>query len=73
MTSTSILHSHVYKSVLGTIINSLMSNVPSGIHTGHSLVNYVPWYTKSLFVLIPILAIIMMKSLQNRPFITRMF
>lgn len=73
MTSTSILHSHIYKSVLGTMINSVLTNVPQGIHTGNSLARYVPWYTKELFILIPVLFLIMLKSIQKRGFYTKMF
>lgn len=73
MTSTSLLHSHVYKSVLGTLINAVLVSIPQGIHIGNSLSQYVPWYTKYLFVLIPVLFLIMLKILQNKTKFTRLF
>lgn len=70
MTSTSILHSHIYKSVLGTIINSFLTTIPSGIHTGSSLEPYIPFYSKIFFLLIPIIGLIMLKSVQKQSFYT---
>ena len=39
--TTSILHSHLFKSIIGQIIVLIM-NVPSDIHTGISLLEYTP-------------------------------
>lgn len=71
MTSTSILHSHVYKSVFGVIINTVLTVIPTGIHTGSSLEQYIPFYAKLLFILIPITGLMMVKAVQNRSFYTR--
>ena len=71
MTSTSILHSHVYKSVLGIMINTVLTTVPLGIHTGSSLEPYIPLYSKILFLLIPFIGLMMLKSVQNQSFFTR--
>ncbi len=73
MTSTSILHSHVYKSVLGTMINTFLTTTPSGIHTGSSLEPYIPFYSKILFLLIPFIGLMMLKSIQKQSFYIRIF
>lgn len=55
MASTSILHSHIYKSVFGTIITSLIGIfIPMGINTGSSLYQYIPNITNYIILLIPI-------------------
>lgn len=66
MTTTSILHSHVLKSVFGSIVAMLIPNIPSSIHLGNSLAPYIPNIVKACFVLIPILFITMIKSMENR-------
>ena len=71
MTSTSILHSHIYKSVLGIMINYLISYIPTGIHTGSSLEPYIPFYNKILFLLIPVVYLMMLKAIQNQKTCTR--
>ena len=54
LTSTSILHSHMYKGIFGMILGMILSYIPSGIHTGSSLSAYTPDIIGSLFILIPI-------------------
>ncbi|OWT33332.1 hypothetical protein BGI41_02960 [Methanobrevibacter sp. 87.7] len=66
MTTTSIQHSHVFKSVFGSIIVLLIKNIPSSIHVGNSLAPYIPNLVKYCFVLVPILFITMIKSVENR-------
>ena len=63
LTSTSILHSHLYKAIFGTIIGMFLSHIPTGIHTGSSLSAYTPSIINLLFILIPITYIVMILSL----------
>ena len=71
LTSTSILHSHMYKGIFGMILGMILSYIPSGIHTGSSLSAYTPNIIGSLFILIPITYIVMVISLQRRKALPR--
>ena len=71
MTSTSILHSHLYKAIFGIILGSILSYIPAGIHTGSSLSAYTPSIIYVLFIFIPIIYIAMVMSLQRRKMISR--
>ncbi len=71
LTTTSFLHSHLYKSIFGTILGIFLTNIPAGIHTGSSLAVYTPQIANYLFILIPILYIIMIISLQKRELFSR--
>ena len=71
-TSTSILHSHLYKGIFGIIIGMFLTYIPSGIHTGSSLSAYTPDMISLLFILIPITYITMILSLQRRKVLTRL-
>lgn len=66
MTTTSIQHSHVFKSVFGSILVLIIQNIPSSIHIGNSLAPYIPNVVKGCFVIVPILFITMIKSVENR-------
>ena len=72
-TSTSILHSHIYKGIFGMILGIFLSYIPSGIHTGSSLSAYTPNIISILFILIPIIYIIMILSMQRRKAAPRIF
>mgnify|MGYP003290990981 FL=1 len=72
-TSTSILHSHIYKGIFGMILGIFLSYIPSGIHTGSSLSAYTPNIISILFILIPIIYIIMVLSMQRRKAAPRIF
>ena len=71
-TSTSILHSHLYKAIFGIIVGSVLTYIPAGIHTGSSLSAYTPSIISALFILIPITYIVMILSLQRRKALTRL-
>ena len=71
LTSTSILHSHMYKGIFGMILGMILSHIPSGIHTGSSLSAYTPDIIGSLFILIPITYIVMVIALQRRKAVPR--
>ena len=72
-TSTSILHSHIYKGIFGILLGIFLSYIPSGIHTGSSLSAYTPNIISILFILIPIIYIIMILSMQRRKAAPRIF
>ncbi len=71
MTSTSIMHSHVFKSVFGIIVSSVIPNIPSSIHLGNSLEPYIPGVVRFSFILMLILFITMVKSCENRTALCR--
>ena len=72
-TSTSILHSHLYKGIFGIILGMFLSHIPAGIHTGSSLSAYSPSIISVLFILIPIIYIAMVLSMQRRKAFPRIF
>ena len=72
-TSTSILHSHLYKGIFGMILGMLLTYIPAGIHTGSSLSAYTPNLIGLLFILIPITYISMVLSMQKRKAVPRIF
>ena len=72
-TSTSILHSHLYKSIFGMILGMFLSHIPTGIHTGSSLSAYTPNIISLLFILIPINYITLLISMQKRKAVPRLF
>jgi hypothetical protein len=57
VTTSSITHSHIFKSVLGSLIGSLGLYVPSHIHTGSSLIQYVPPLVYIIFITFPLVYI----------------
>ncbi len=69
-TTTSILHSHIYKSVIGGVIGfflSIMSlGVPVGVNTGDSLYQYVPKIANIIIIILPIIFITQLTSMKNR-------
>ena len=72
-TSTSVLHSHLYKGIFGMILGMLLTYIPSGIHTGSSLSAYTPNLIGLLFILIPINYLFMVLSMQRRKAVPRIF
>lgn len=72
-TSTSILHSHMYKGIFGILLGMFLSYIPAGIHTGSSLSAYTPSIISLLFLLIPITYIVMVLSMQRRKAVPRIF
>ncbi|MDR2545441.1 MAG: hypothetical protein LBD03_07895 [Methanobrevibacter sp.] len=65
-TSTSLLHSHIFKSVIGNIITSVITNIPSGIHTASSLTHFVPWIANVIVIILPVLFLTSFLSLKDR-------
>ncbi len=66
VTSTSIMHSHVFKSSLGSILNTLGAVLPSNIHTGDSLSKYVPPVAYLILFTLPLTYIASLLSMDNR-------
>ena len=71
MSSTSILHTHLLKSILGAVITPIMGPfVQSGINTGVSLYAYVPSFAFLIILIMPVLFITIILASQNRPWFT---
>jgi hypothetical protein len=66
--STSITHSHVFKSVLGDLISVSGFHVPSNIHTGSALIHYTSPLSFIVLITFPLtylLGLISMNQRQN--------
>ncbi len=71
MSSTSILHTHLLKSILGAVITQIIGPfVQSDINTGVGLYQYVPSIGFLVILLIPILFITLILAIRNRPWFT---
>ena len=71
MSSTSILHTHLLKSILGAIITQIIGPlVQSDINTGVGLYSYVPSFGFLVILLIPILFATLVLAIRNRPWFT---
>jgi hypothetical protein len=66
VTSTSIMHSHVFKSALGSLLNSIGAVLPSNIHTGDSLFRYVSPAAYLIVITLPLTYIASLLSMDNR-------
>jgi hypothetical protein len=64
--STSITHSHVFKSVLGDLISLSGFHVPSNIHTGSALIHYTSPFSFLLLITFPITYLLGLISLNQR-------
>jgi hypothetical protein len=64
--STSITHSHVFKSVLGDIISLSGFSVPSNIHTGTSLIHYTSPLSFIILLSFPLTYLLGLVSLNQR-------
>ena len=71
MSSTSILHTHLLKSILGAAITQIIGPfVQSNINTGVGLYSYVPSFGFLVILLIPILFATLVLAIRNRPWFT---
>ncbi len=66
VSSTSIMHSHVFKSALGSIFNTLGTVLPSNIHTGDSLFRYLSPAVYLIVITLPLVYITSLISMDNR-------
>ena len=71
MSSTSILHTHLLKSILGAVLSQIMGPfIQSDINTGVGLYAYLPGFAFLVVLLIPILFITIVLAMQKRPWPT---
>lgn len=66
VTSTSIMHSHVFKSAIGSIPTTLGITLSSNIHTGESLFKYVSPLTYLIILTLPVAYITSLISMDKR-------
>jgi hypothetical protein len=66
LSTSSIIHSHVFKSMLGLLISDSGLNIPSNIHTGLSIAQYIPKYAMIIFAVLPTVYILGLLSLGKR-------
>ena len=71
MSSTSILHTHLLKAILGEVLSKIMGPfIQSGINTGVGLYAYVPSFAFLVILLIPVLFVTIVLASQKRPWFT---
>ena len=71
MSSTSILHTHLLKSILGAVITQILGPfIQSDINTGVGLYSYVPSIGFLIILLIPVLFVSLVLAIQKRPWFT---
>ena len=71
MSSTSILHTHLLKSILGALLSQIIGPfIQSDINTGVGLYSYLPSFGFLVILLIPILFATLILSIRNRPWFT---
>ena len=74
MTTTSILHTHHLKAILGAIITNILGPVTqSGINTGVGLYSYLPQISYIVVLIIPVLTVLLILSMQKRSWLTTFF
>jgi hypothetical protein len=64
--STSITHSHVFKSVLGDLISLLGVYIPGNIHTGTALIQYTSPLSLIVLITFPLTYLLGLISMNNR-------
>jgi hypothetical protein len=71
MSSTSILHTHLLKSILGAVLTQIIGPfIQSDINTGVGLYSYIPSASFLVIILIPVLFITLVLAIQKRPWFT---
>ncbi len=63
--TSSIIHSHLFKSVIGELITKII-DIPSGIHIGTSLLTYTPIFAYSIFLALPLIYIANLFAIHDR-------
>ena len=70
ISSTSILHTHLLKSIFGEVITNIMGPfIQSEINTGVGLYAYIPEVGKLIIILLPILFITLLLAIRNKRFV----
>ena len=73
MSSTSILHTHLLKSILGAVLMQIIGPfIQSDINTGVGLYSYVPSLGFLVILLIPLLFATLVLAIQKRPWFTNL-
>ena len=71
MSSTSILHTHLLKSILGAVLTQIIGPfIQSNINTGVGLYQYVPSFSFLVILLVPVLFATLVLAIRNRPWFT---
>lgn len=71
MSTTSILHTHLLKSILGEVLTQIIGPfIQSDINTGVGLYQYIPSFSFLVFLLIPVLFAAIVLASQKRPWFT---
>lgn len=71
MSSTSILHTHLLKSILGEVLTKIMGPfIQTNINTGVGLYSYIPSFSFLVVLLMPLLFITLVLAIQKRPWFT---
>lgn len=71
MSTTSILHTHLLKSILGALLGQIIGPfIQSDINTGVGLYQYLPSFGFLVILLIPILFATLVLAIRNRPAVT---
>ncbi len=71
MSTTSILHTHLLKSILGAVLTQIIGPfIQSDINTGIGLYQYLPSFSFLVIFLIPVLFITTVLAIQKRPWFT---
>ena len=74
MTTTSILHTHLLKSILGSVlVNVIGPFIQSEINTGVGLYSYLPPIAYIIILIIPILFILLVLAMQKRSWLNTIF
>ncbi len=64
--STSIIHSHVFKSIIGTVFHNIGATTPSNINTGDSLLQFISPVAYIILLTWPLTYITSLISMDNR-------
>lgn len=70
ISSTSILHTHILKSIFGELLSNIMGPyIQSEINTAAGLYTYIPEAAKIVVILLPILFFTILLAVRNRKFV----
>ncbi|WP_292818554.1 hypothetical protein [Methanobrevibacter sp.] len=73
MSTTSILHTHLLKSILGAVLTQIIGPfIQSDINTGVGLYKYLPDFSFLVILLIPILFVTLVLAMQKCPWLTNL-
>ena len=73
MTTTSIIHTHLIKSILGEVLTQIIGPfIQSDINTGVSLYQYLPSFSFLIIILLPALFITLVLASQKRPWFSNL-